>query len=60
MLCICKDRNASQKQEIIIISIYWDFETNQPKAKCPRAYIIGNHIAVIPQIVTQLLYGYQY
>lgn len=42
MLCICKDRKRKyQSLGISINPIYWDFEKNQPKAKCPnRAYLI--------------------
>ena len=41
MLCICKDRKRKyQSIGVSINPIYWDFEKNKPKPKCPnRAYI---------------------
>ena len=41
MLCICKDRKRKyQSIGVSINPIYWDFEKNQLKPKCPnRAYI---------------------
>ena len=41
MLCICKDRKRKyQSIGVSINPIYWDFDKNKPKPKCPnRAYI---------------------
>ncbi len=57
MFCICKDRKRKcQSIGVSINPIYWDFEKNKPKPKCPnRAYICKLIFEKLNSINTEII-----